>query len=147
MSRVYCGPYAEQVGYDHEGYAARVLQDGTVTSSWTADTAESGGYVGACTCGWTGERHHAVDDAGEDDAAEDWELLHLAPLIDRLARDGWQDWAGRVAARAATVAAHVAAGRLCVAAEVMGRLLADAHTWADTLDRLLEDDAHARGGR
>lgn len=54
MGVVYCGPYAEQVGYEHEGYAARALPEGTLTSSWTLETDEFRGYVAACGCGWTG---------------------------------------------------------------------------------------------
>jgi hypothetical protein len=147
MGRFYWGPYAEQLGYDHEGSAARVLPDGTVTSSWTPGTADFVAHVAACACGWTGERRHPGDEVGEDAAAEEWERLHLAPLIVRLAQDGWRTWADRTAARAVEVTGHVHAGRLAVAAEVMGCLLADARTWADTLERLVEDSARPGGGR
>lgn len=147
MGRVYCGPYAAQLGYDHEGYAARVLPDGTLTASWTAETADFLGHVAACTCGWTGERRHPADDVGDDHATDEWEHLHLAPLIAQVAGAGWQAWADRTAARSAEVAAHVAAGRLAVAVDVMAHFRADVRMWADTLDGLVEDDVVAGGGR
>ena len=49
---------------DHEGYAARRLPDGTLTSTWTQDTAAFDAYVGACTCGWTGTDQHPPTEAG-----------------------------------------------------------------------------------
>ena len=34
----------------HEGYALRRLPDGTMTGSWTAETAAFSSYVAACEC-------------------------------------------------------------------------------------------------
>jgi hypothetical protein len=42
--------------YDHEGYAARRLPDGTLTGTWTYATREFSAYVAACGCGWHGTR-------------------------------------------------------------------------------------------
>lgn len=44
--------------YDHEGYLALVLVDGTETSTWSAETAAA--MVGVrprCECGWRGTYH------------------------------------------------------------------------------------------
>jgi hypothetical protein len=43
---------------DHEGYAARPLPGGTLTSTWIRDTVAFDAYVGACTL-WLG-RHRAA---------------------------------------------------------------------------------------
>ena len=43
----------------HEGYEARLLRDGRLTSEWSAETSrESTGYVVViCSCGWQGGRY------------------------------------------------------------------------------------------
>ena len=58
--------------YDHEGYAARKLPDGTLTSTWTAATAAFTAYVASCGCGWTADREYPPTEAGEDAALDDW---------------------------------------------------------------------------
>jgi len=58
--------------YDHEGYAARKLEGGTLTSTWTAATAAFTAYVAACECGWTATTEHPPTPAGEDAALDDW---------------------------------------------------------------------------
>ncbi len=40
--------------YDHEGYGARRLPDGTVTGTWSAETATFEAYIASCGCGWHG---------------------------------------------------------------------------------------------
>jgi hypothetical protein len=57
---------------DHEGYAARKLEDGTLTGTWTAATAAFTAYVASCACGWTAEAEHPPTEAGEDAALDDW---------------------------------------------------------------------------
>jgi hypothetical protein len=57
---------------DHEGYAARKLQDGTLTGTWTQATAAFVAYVASCACGWTADRGHPPTEAGEDAALGDW---------------------------------------------------------------------------
>jgi hypothetical protein len=37
--------------YDHEGYGARLLPDGTLTAAWSAETASFEAYLAACSCG------------------------------------------------------------------------------------------------
>jgi len=87
MGTVYCGPYADAIGYDdHEGYAARILPDGKETGTWTYATREFRGYRACCACGWRGTATHPATDAGEDVALDDWDHDHLRPLIQEEAR-------------------------------------------------------------
>jgi hypothetical protein len=80
------------VAYDHEGYAAHVLQDGTLTGTYSADVdpLKTGKLRAACACGWTGPRNWDNDDespAGwpsdelEDVILADWET-HVRGLVD-----------------------------------------------------------------
>jgi hypothetical protein len=57
---------------DHEGYAARKLEDGTLTGTWTQATAAFTAYVASCACGWTATTEHPPTEAGEDAALDDW---------------------------------------------------------------------------
>lgn len=80
------------VAYRHEGYAAHVLQDGTLTGTYSADVdpLKTGKLRAACACGWTGPRDWDNDDedpAGwpsdelEDEILADWEA-HVRGLVD-----------------------------------------------------------------
>ena len=71
--------------WDHEGYAARRLPDGTLTGTWTAATAAFTAFVPACGCGWHGEREHPPTEDGEHAAIGQWELEHAGPLLERQA--------------------------------------------------------------
>jgi hypothetical protein len=83
MGTVYCGPFAEQIGYeDHEGYAARILPDGRETGTWTYETREFTGYRAHCACGWRGTTTYPPTERGEDLADEEWDRDHLRPLVD-----------------------------------------------------------------
>jgi hypothetical protein len=85
--------------YDHEGYAAHVLQDGTLTGTYSAaiDPLKTGKLRGACACGWTGPRDWDNDDDEpggwpsdelEDVILADWEV-HVRALVDgKRAEDG-----------------------------------------------------------
>lgn len=66
---------------DHEGYAARRLPDGTLTSTWTRDTETFTGYVAACSCGWTGSHQCPPTEAGRAAAEDQWEDTHARPLL------------------------------------------------------------------
>jgi hypothetical protein len=57
---------------DHEGYAARRLDDGTLTGTWTQATAAFTAYIASCACGWTADQAHPPTPAGEDAALSDW---------------------------------------------------------------------------
>ncbi len=64
--------YVREGLYDHEGYAARKLGDGSLTGTWTAATAAFAAYVACCECGWTATVEHPPTEAGEDAALDDW---------------------------------------------------------------------------
>jgi hypothetical protein len=69
--------------YDHEGFAARRLADGTRTATWTKETAKFDAYVAACDCGWRGDEDRPPNDAGHEMAIDDWERAHARPLLAR----------------------------------------------------------------
>ena len=64
----------------HEGYALRRLPDGTMTSSWTVETAAFGAYVAACECDWRGG-DHAPTAVGYEEAVDEWDRSHAQPLV------------------------------------------------------------------
>jgi hypothetical protein len=138
MGRIYCGPYAEQLGGAHEGYAAIVLPDGTLAVAWTASTVIVA-HVAACDCGWTGGLRHAASEAGEDAAVAQWEREHLDPLITAAARNGWPAWAQGVAGRVTRIEELVRAGDLRGARELMRRVQDDVRTWGFVLNELVEE--------
>jgi hypothetical protein len=76
------GTFIEDL-WDHEGYAARRLPDGTLTGTWTAATDAFTAYVPACGCGWHGNREHPPTEAGEEAAIDQWRTEHATPLLDR----------------------------------------------------------------
>lgn len=80
--------------YDHEGYAARKLPDGTFTSR-VLDPSEFTAHVAACDCGRNGEWHGSTEypptEAGEDAAIEEWEREHARPLLAMKAPEGLAD--------------------------------------------------------
>jgi hypothetical protein len=67
--------------WDHEGYAARRLPDGTLTGTWTYATREFTAFVPACGCGWHVEREHPPTEEGEDAALAQWRAEHATPLL------------------------------------------------------------------
>jgi hypothetical protein len=66
---------------DHEGYAARRLPDGTLTSTWTRDTAAFDADVGACTCGSTRTDQHPPHRSGTHRRRGPWEHAHARPVL------------------------------------------------------------------
>lgn len=82
----------------HEGFTARLLRDGRLTSEWSQRTGQesSGFVVVCCTCGWHGGRYRDsgrdaagrrwwpdLDGDAEEQAAHDeWWHRHLAPLVE-----------------------------------------------------------------
>jgi hypothetical protein len=71
--------------YDHEGYAARRLPDGTLTGTWTYETREFTAFVAVCGCGWHATREHPPTEDGEELALQQWEREHGEPLLARQA--------------------------------------------------------------
>jgi hypothetical protein len=71
--------------WDHEGYAARRLPDGTLTGTWTHATRAFTAFVPACGCGWHADSEHPPTDDGEQTALDDWHGAHATPLLERQA--------------------------------------------------------------
>ena len=71
--------------WDHEGYAARRLPDGTLTGTWTHATREFTAYLAACGCGWRGTRQYPPTEDGEELAVDQWRREHGEPLLERQA--------------------------------------------------------------
>ena len=67
--------------YDHEGYAARRLPDGSLTGTWSRDTDTFTGYIAVCSCGWTGDHPHPPTEAGRRAAEDQWDNTHARPLL------------------------------------------------------------------
>ncbi len=81
---------------DHEGYAAQVLDDGSLTSTYSADTEPRmvGRVMAACGCGWTGTTRYPTtagpfDEAAHDLALDEWERDHARPVLEGLRADHW----------------------------------------------------------
>jgi hypothetical protein len=72
--------------YDHEGYGARRLADGTLTGSWSSASATFDCYVACCGCGWHGGDHPATED-GYEAAVDEWEVDHARPTLARVVPD------------------------------------------------------------
>jgi hypothetical protein len=131
MGTTYFGPYFEEINtYKHEGYAARVMPDGTETSTfggahgWTGHT----GYRARYDCGWTGTPVYPVPDPDPlecDEADEEWMREHIQPMVYQARRQTWPVWSTRSANRAASAAEAIAAGRYSHALETMQRMRDD----------------------
>lgn len=82
-------------GYDHQGYAAQVLDDGSLTSTYSDETQARmvGQVVAACGCGWTGRTRYPTtgqfDEAAEELALDEWERGHARPTLEGLRAAGW----------------------------------------------------------
>jgi hypothetical protein len=80
---------------DHEGYAAQVLDDGSLTSTYSDDTRPKmvGQVVAACGCGWTDTTRYPererYDEAAEDLALAEWEHNHARPTLEGLRAEHW----------------------------------------------------------
>jgi hypothetical protein len=81
--------------YDHEGYAAQVLDDGSLTGTYCDDTEARmvGQVVAACGCGWTGTTRYPTtepfDEAAHDLALTEWERDHARPVLEGSRVDHW----------------------------------------------------------
>ena len=82
-------------GYEHEGYAAYVLDDGTITGTYSSSTIPrmTGHVVAACGCGWTGTTRYPCtggdpfDEQAHELALGEWEHTHALPALDAAVRD------------------------------------------------------------
>lgn len=130
--------------YAHEGYAAAVLDDGTITARH--DGLTNGRFVGwcaACDCGWRGTRswdRHEVLTTDPDYAAA-VERYPSAASIAPASVEGDEDgpgalgeWRAHLAAVLPALAVHDAAVRLTDARDELDRAVhtarADGASWA-----------------
>lgn len=67
--------------YDHEGFGARRLPDGSLSGVWSRETAHFDAYLAACGCGWQGGHAHPPTEAGYESAVYEWERAHARPLL------------------------------------------------------------------
>jgi len=76
-------------GYDHEGYPAQILDDGSTTAIHSDQTRARmvGLVIAACSCGWTGTTRYAttaaIDVDAEELAMQEWEHEHARPVLIR----------------------------------------------------------------
>jgi hypothetical protein len=78
-------------GYAHEGYAAQVLDDNSITGTYSDETRPRmiGQVVAACDCGWAGTTRYPTttgpfDEDAEQLALTEWEHTHARPTLRRL---------------------------------------------------------------
>lgn len=82
--------------YDHEGYAAHVLSDGSLTGTYS-DATEArmiGRVVAACGCGWSGTTRYPTttgpfDETALELALDEWEHQHARPTLERAQAVKW----------------------------------------------------------
>jgi hypothetical protein len=79
------------VGYAHEGYAAQVLDDDSITGTYSDKTRPRmiGQVMAACDCGWVGTTRYPTttgpfDGHAEQSALTEWEHAHALPTLRRL---------------------------------------------------------------
>ncbi|MFN2497173.1 MAG: hypothetical protein ABR608_14935 [Pseudonocardiaceae bacterium] len=133
--------------YDHEGYPAQVLDDGTITGTYSNETRPRmiGQVVAACGCGWTGTTRYPCpepfDEHAEALALAEWESVHARPVLDRRQSERW-DRLERLLAGAGDRLAHRTArlGR----EDVLERTLRDLATATD-LARELQRSEREQG--
>lgn len=121
---------------DHEGYAARRLPDGTVTTRWTVVTAEFQAYVAACGCGWTGTDHPPTEE-GREEAVAAWESGHALALLSHTVPHG----VAEVVAEARRAVGELARRRPLAAMAV----LRDLSTWASCVTDIAAAGARQQG--
>ena len=69
--------------YDHEGYPAQILDDGTLTGTSSTETRPRmvGQVVAACSCGWAGATRYPSRREGDEAALAEWEHTHARPVL------------------------------------------------------------------
>jgi hypothetical protein len=142
-------------GYDHEGYAAQVLDDGTLTGNYSDETEARmvGQVVAACGCGWTGATRYSCpepfDEAAEDLALAEWEQSHARPVLEqgqRVDLERLRVLARRVAADLPDTTGDDAPRSARQLADQLDRVVAALET-ASALARRLSDQAHEQAAR
>ncbi len=80
-------------GYGHEGYVGQLLDDGTITGTYSSSTIPrmTGHVVAACGCGWTGTTRYPTRELFDEQAHElalgEWEHTHAVPALSAAVRD------------------------------------------------------------
>ena len=82
-------------GYGHEGYVGQLLDDGTITGTYSSSTIPrmTGHVVAACGCGWTGTTRYPCtsgdpfDEHAHELALGEWEHTHAVPALSAAVRD------------------------------------------------------------
>ncbi|MBV9011128.1 MAG: hypothetical protein JO281_23085 [Pseudonocardiales bacterium] len=103
-------------GYAHEGYAAQVLDDDSITGTYSKETGPRmiGQVVAACDCGWTGTTRYPPTTGPFDQNADrlalaEWGHTHVRPTLRRLQReelDRLGEHLRTLASSSATLAPH-----------------------------------------
>lgn len=131
--------------YDHEGYAAQVLDNSSLTSTYSTETMARmiGQVVAACDCGWTGSTRYPTtdpfDEAAEELALAEWEHDHARPTLDAGHARKWDRVHRVLAARAAELARYEAGGLSAAARRsVLKATLASLDEAAQLVRELLE---------
>src|SRR2546421_12658012 len=82
--------------YDHEGYAAQVLSDSSLTGTYSDDTEARmiGSVVAVCGCGWSGTTRYPTtsgpfDETANELALGEWEREHARPVMEGRRADTW----------------------------------------------------------
>lgn len=90
-------------GYAHEGYAAQVLDDDSITGTYSDETRPRmiGQVVATCDCGWVGTTRYPTttgpfDENAEQLALTEWEHAHARPTLRRLQREEFERLSGRL---------------------------------------------------
>jgi len=82
-------------GYGHEGYVGQLLDDDTITGTYSSSTIPrmTGHVVAACGCGWTGTTRYPCasgdpfDEQAHELALGEWEHTHAVPALSAAVRD------------------------------------------------------------
>jgi hypothetical protein len=128
---------------EHEGYLARILEDGTDTSEWSRDTeARTIGRRPSCVCGWRGsDIYDDLPESADEESVlmEVWRTEHATPLTwrsgVRAALDDVRDAESRLVR--AVAAARGGGGSWTEIGDVLGVSKQAAHErFAGVLDRL-----------
>jgi hypothetical protein len=130
----YTGPYAEQVA-EHEGQAARMLADGTVSTVWTEEASTLDAFVASCSCGWRATAEHPATEAGKEAAEAQWNTEHLIPLIEA-ARASWESWPDDLAGLARYARDRIVAQDNAEALRILDQIAADIDYRRRTVARL-----------
>lgn len=77
------------LGYEHEGYPAQLLNDGSATGTPSPEKwpRMTGQLLAACSCGWIGltpyPARQECDEDAEALALYEWEHIHARPVLER----------------------------------------------------------------